>query len=204
MIELKLTFATFGEAAEAMMRLSGPQILAEVTTVFADGLKPEPEIDANATRIPGQPAPGKQRRTKAEIAEDDALVAAATGEKPNISATPEDRQDPKNPEPRYFYHPESSSLTTTTDGSYPDSDGHLEEIDEAQYRDIEAKLKAAADDKPKLTKQDAKDALAKVLRKVGQDDCRQFLKNFGFDRLGDVPEDRFADLIAKCEAKVAA
>lgn len=46
----------------------------------------------------GQPSPGKARRTKAEIAEDEAAAAQAA-EQPNISVSPEDRQDPDNPEP---------------------------------------------------------------------------------------------------------
>jgi hypothetical protein len=59
----------------------------------------EPSV-LRTTRKRGEPSPGKQRRTKAEIAEDDAAAAAesTTAEKPAISETPEDRQDPNNPD----------------------------------------------------------------------------------------------------------
>ena len=40
---------------------------------------------------------------------------------------------------RYFYHPESDSLFTTTDGSRPIGDGLAEELDEQQYREIKGK-----------------------------------------------------------------
>jgi hypothetical protein len=48
---------------------------------------------------------------------------------------------------RYFYHPESDSLFTTTDGSRPTGDGLVEELDESQYRDIERKQGSAKADK---------------------------------------------------------
>ena len=65
------------------------------------------------TRQRGQPSPGKQRRTKAEIAEDEAAENAEASSDPvtleqvkkdhaeqaAISTTPEDRQDPENPDP---------------------------------------------------------------------------------------------------------
>jgi hypothetical protein len=63
----------------------------------------EVESDARApTRKRGEPSPGKQRRTKAEIAEDEARDVADASVKnqiiPAISETPEDRQDPNNPD----------------------------------------------------------------------------------------------------------
>lgn len=44
------------------------------------------------------------------------------------------------PDPRYFYHPESDALASTTDGTEPaNTDGHLEEIDKAKFDEITAK-----------------------------------------------------------------
>lgn len=57
------------------------------------------------------------------------------------------RQKPAAVEPRYFYHPESDCLMTTTDGSHPGSDGLVEEIDRAEYERIaDLQAKAADDD----------------------------------------------------------
>lgn len=79
----------------------------------------EPAADT-PKRERGKPSPGRARRTKEEIAEDDAAANAPTiasmttlpddstpeqvaeafaGLKAAISTTPEDRQDPENPEP---------------------------------------------------------------------------------------------------------
>jgi hypothetical protein len=61
----------------------------------------EPSV-LRTTRKRGEPSPGKARRTKAEIAEDEARDVADASVKnqiiPAISETPEDRQDPNNPE----------------------------------------------------------------------------------------------------------
>ena len=72
-----------------------------------DGNQPTDTAPApGPTRERGQPSPGKKRRTAAEIAEDDAAAATDMPDvktnfdvKPAISTTPEDRQDPANPEP---------------------------------------------------------------------------------------------------------
>lgn len=68
---------------------------AQAAKVMTEEVKP--------VRERGKPAPGRARRTKEEIAEDDAADAAeadandAPAEQPNISASPEDRVDPENP-----------------------------------------------------------------------------------------------------------
>jgi hypothetical protein len=61
--------------------------------------RPIVETAPAPTRQRGQPSPGRSRRTKAEIAEDDAAEASDVAARDAISETPEDRQDPNNPEP---------------------------------------------------------------------------------------------------------
>jgi len=56
------------------------------------------EADATPKRERGQPSPGKSRRTKAEIAEDEAADAADAEARGGISTDPENRTDPENPE----------------------------------------------------------------------------------------------------------
>lgn len=87
----------------------------------------EPATDA-PKRERGKPSPGRARRTKEEIAEDDAAGAAVVT--------------------RYFFHPESESLLTTSDGSFPAGDGHLNEIDKQQFDEIAAKQAAAISTTP--------------------------------------------------------
>lgn len=74
----------------------------------------------------GKPSPGKARRTKEEIAEDEAADKRETV-----------------PGTRYFIHPESGSHFTTEDGSRPVGDGLVEEVSAEQYAAYVAKLKPA-------------------------------------------------------------
>ena len=44
------------------------------------------------------------------------------------------------PATRYFFHPESGSLFTTEDGSFPPSDGLVEEVDAEDYAKLAAEF----------------------------------------------------------------
>lgn len=67
---------------------TGNAIVREVSGVNNEG-----QTDAAPTRKRGEPSPGKTRRTKAEIEEDNAAEAA---EASNIRSGAEDRTDPEN------------------------------------------------------------------------------------------------------------
>lgn len=106
------------------------------------------EGETPVQRERGKPAPGKARRTKAEIEEDEAADAADAA-----------------PQVRYFYHPESNCLDKTEDGSHPGTDGLLEEIDAEKYAEIEKKI---ADEEA----QDAADEKADDANASGADATR--------------------------------
>lgn len=107
------------------------------------------------TRERGQPSPGKQRRTKAEIAEDEAAEIAEAAfnaanstaeEQPNISTTPEDRVDPANPE-------EEAADAADEAAEAPDSDNlTVEHLRQAIGRYVvKFGIAAAQEDAPKIT-----------------------------------------------------
>lgn len=81
MIEIKLTFATLEDAADAMLKLAGQDYSPAETASTAPATEPE------------QPAPKPRatRKPKAEAKPDDTP-------KGNISSSPEDRKDPGNPD----------------------------------------------------------------------------------------------------------
>lgn len=53
------------------------------------------------------------------------------------------------------------------------------------------------------TKDDVNAALQKVVEAKGMEVARKLLGDAGFTRLSEVPEDKYAEVIAACEAKVA-
>lgn len=78
--------------------------MAEALEAIAESKSEDPkpstmmEPEEAPQRERGKPAPGKSRRTKEEIAEDEAAETSETVVATNISTTPEDRKDPANPE----------------------------------------------------------------------------------------------------------
>lgn len=52
------------------------------------------------------------------------------------------------PAVRYFFHPESGGLFTTEDGSFPPSDGLVEEVSAEDYARLTAELTSPADSPP--------------------------------------------------------
>lgn len=132
--------------------------------------EPAVKPQAATARVPGQPAPGKQRRTKAEIAEDEARVAAAADEKPAISTG----------EPRIG--PEDSPEDVEQDAA-----------DEA----AETAAAAPADEAKTLTLDDVRHALGEYAAKFGMDatqqDGPQLLKlvcGDAVDRMSLIPDDQ--------------
>lgn len=155
-----------------------------------DGNPPTDAAPATAPkRERGQPSPGKKRRTAAEIAEDDAAdladaqpiidraeavaeaktLAEHAAEQSNISATPEDRQDPENPEPA------DDEETAAADAA-----------DEA--------AETAAASTGKLTHDSVRDALGKYVNLYGmaaaQEDGPVLIKRV----LGDETKGKISDL----------
>ena len=103
-------------------------------------------VEQNATRKRGEPSPGNKRRTKAEMAEDEAAEAAENAAKQNIS-TGEARIDPENPE--------------EADDSDSASDSEQDAADEA------AEVEAYRDPEKPLTIDDVKAAVMAYAEKYG-------------------------------------
>lgn len=164
-IDIQLSFATYTEAAEAMLKLSKPLGDMTVTTL--------PEVQAKTPR----------GRKAAENAQ------AATGDSRNISTTPEDRKDPEQP---------------ADDGSAAADALIAEQVAKGAQEPKTEEAKPADEPKPTLTKQNVQEAFAKVIKKIGQDSTRAFLVELGYQRIGDIPEDKYAEVVEKAEEKVAA
>ena len=162
----------------------------------------------------GQPSPGKSRRTKAEIAEDEAADAA---EKKPL---------------RYFHHPESSSVFDSYENHEGEGDGLVIEIDrdtffklKTQYAndslasistgdervgpeddaetveqdaaDEKAETEAARDPEKPLTLDDVRGALGAYVKKYGMESAQQdgpkVLKLVCGDacaKISDIPDDQ--------------
>ncbi len=109
-------------------------------------LKINPNGDVVPTRIPGQPSPGAKRRTKAEIAEDEAAALAAASE---------------------WVAAEPASISTGDERVGPEDDAATVEQDEA---DEAAETEAAVDERPadkKLTHDDVRNALGGYVKLYG-------------------------------------
>jgi hypothetical protein len=137
------------------------------------------EVTANATsgRVRGQPAPGKARRTKAEIAEDDAADAGSetTGA---ISTNPENRVGP-----------EDDAETETQDAA-----------DEA------AEVEEGRDAEEPLTADDLRQAVGRYNAKFGMEATVANINGIIGSKQSDVPntQEALAAAIAKVDAAIAA
>lgn len=136
--------------------------------------------EAAGMRVRGQPAPGKARRTKAEIAEDEAAdgADATGGQQANIS-TGEERIDP----------------TTTAEA-------------EQDAADEQAEVDANSATKPTLD--DIRNALGKYVKAYGlgaaQEDGPKLITlvcGEGKVKVSDVPEDKIEAVIAGVEEMIA-
>lgn len=166
------------------------------------------EVDPNATvvnlagpaRIPGQPSEGRKRRTRAEMAEDDAYFAAHPEMKAAVASisTGEERVDPSSI--RYFYHPESDCLFTTNNGSDGrKGDGLCEELSREQYAALIAKkddadeaAESAAHRTGELTTEDLRDVIGQYSQRHGiaaaQADIPKLLNGKGIHEIDKTQE----------------
>lgn len=80
--------------AERLVAAVGEEKAAELVVSNKSDSELAAIADGQPTRKRGEPSPGKARRTKAEIAEDEAAEAS---EQANIRSGAEDRVDPENP-----------------------------------------------------------------------------------------------------------
>jgi hypothetical protein len=190
----------------------GDETASETTSDTADAVAQTftaSEATAAATAAPtrkrGEPSPGKARRTKAEIAEDDAAEKAGQykgvtdqnsaeyetaiamglptpGQRGAISETPEDRQDPNNPD-------------VTDDAETAEADA----ADEA--------AETAAASTGKLTLDDVRNTLSLYVKAYGlaaaQEDGPLIISSVcgeGKVKVSDVADDQIADVIAAIKA----
>lgn len=131
----------------------------------------------------GEPSPGKARRTKAEIAEDEAAEQAEA--KGAISESPEDRQDPANPEVV------DDEETAAQDAA-----------DEAAETAAE-KAKTGG----KLTLDDVRNVIGLYVKAYGmpaaQEDGPKIIASVcgeGAVKVSDIPEDKIGDVIEAIKA----
>lgn len=163
MIEIKLTFATPEDAADAMLKLAGQDYSPAATTETAPTAAPVEEP---------APKPRATRKAKAEVA--DTPPAEAKG---NISSTPEDRQDPENPDE-----------DEANDEPAPPVEMTKEEIEEAIGKRI-------------------RPALSNYMKVFGQAAARDFLAKFQgrtpeTAKLSDIEPARFAEFEQAVEAAI--
>lgn len=149
----------------------------------ADGAAafPTPEAAAASTaggRVRGQPAPGKGRRTKAEIAEDEAADVAGATITGSISTSPENRVGP-----------EDDAETVAQDAA-----------DEAE--EVEANRDAAEP----LTADDLRQAVGRYNEAFGMEATVANINGIIGSKQSDIPntQEALAAAIAKVEAAIAA
>lgn len=165
MIEIKLTFATPEDAADAMLKLAGQDYSPTETAATAPTAAPVEEP---------APKPRATRKPKAEV------VDTPTAEdKGNISSTPEDRQDPENPDDGEADNEPAPAVEMTK-----------EEIEEAIGKRI-------------------RPALSNYMKVFGQAAARDFLAKFQgrtpeTAKLSDIEPARFAEWEQAIEAAIAA
>ncbi len=164
MIEIKV-YGTVREVRAELLDLLGGTTLS---VPAPDEREVAPDAAPEAPkRERGKPSAGRARRTKEEIAEDEAADAADAA-RGNISTAPENRVDPA--------HPQDDEETQAQDAE-----------------DEQAEVKATA--KPDLTHDDIRSALQRYVKAYGmaaamEDGPKVISKLFGADKqkVSDVPE----------------
>lgn len=178
MIELKLTFATPIEAAEAMMKLAAPAIgsiaiAQNVTAARSD----DPEIEAD------KPRRGRKPKQKDDDFRDEADTTEVRGHAESLRADAEENLEAETDEG------EAGGEAAETQVGGSASTGGPGEVEPVSWEPAEAARKV-------------REALANYMKAHGQDAARQKLMDFrkGVAKLSDITTEEAPAFVAYCEA----
>jgi len=177
MIELKLTFATPIEAAEAMMKLAGASIALPPASnpAAADNSEPETADD--------KPKRGRKPKAKDDGFRDEADATEVRGHAESLRADAEENLEAETDEG------EASNEAAETQVGGSASTGGPGEVEPVSWEPAEAARKV-------------REALANYMKAHGQDAARQKLMDFrkGVAKLSDITTEEAPAFVAYCEA----
>jgi hypothetical protein len=190
MIRLELEFATTEEFLDALGKLhhvgSGPCLKTPLSAPIDAGATCELAEDAVSTRTEETVvAEKRKRRTKAEIAADEAAEAlrnAQAGEPKETSSSA----------PAEEISPDDSSA----DADWPDGENEPADFESARtnweadaFPAYKAKYPSAEPDAGTFMRV----LLQKIVDKIGMDKAREFMVGFGYGRVSEIPADKRDD-----------
>lgn len=169
--------------------------VSEVPTTFTQRIQ--------GVRERGKASPGHTRRTKAEIAEDEAAITIAS-----MTTLPADATAAQVAEAFAGVVADAAAISTGDERVGPEDDAETVAQDEA---DETAETAAAVEERPadkKLTHDDVRHALAAYLKLFGMDACQQdgpkvitLVCGEGKVKMSDIPDDQ--TVLAKVVAGIA-
>lgn len=179
MLELKLTFGSLDDATGVLLRLAG--------VLDPEGISAPLDVEQAGTAQPSDTAttaetPTRKRRTKAE------MEAARAAEAAAVAGTDAAQQPEQATDTAADFLGEEA-----TSRSISDTPGDRKEPEPKPLTKEEAEAKF---------KNEVRPALGKVMQDKGQDAARKLLNDFGFQKLTDMPAEKYDAFIAVC-AKAA-